>query len=66
MVDKPQAFSPNGTHIQMMRVHTGSVDSYLEDIILQSVSSTADQQAREEVRRQADVINTLAHGFKHT
>ena len=51
---------------QMMRVHQGTVDTYLEDIVLQSVERTADQQAREEVRRQADVINTLAHQAEHT
>jgi len=50
----------------MMRVHQGTVDTYLEDIVLQSVERTADQQAREEVRRQADVINTLAHQEEHT
>ena len=29
---------------QMMRVHQGTVDSYLEDIILHSIEKTADQQ----------------------
>lgn len=49
-----------------MRVHSGTVDSYLEEVILASVESTADQEAREEVRRQADTINTIAHQFVHT
>ena len=50
----------------LLQVHQGSVDTYLEDIILQSVESTADQQAREEIRQQADSINKIAHDFKHT
>ena len=51
---------------QMMKVHQGSVDTYLEDVIMESVDSTADQQAREEIRRQADSINKIAHEFTHT
>ena len=50
----------------ILKVHQGSVDTYLEDIILQSVESTADQQAREEIRQQADSINKIAHEFTHT
>lgn len=50
---------------QMMRVHTGTVDSYLEDVILSGVERTADVQAREEVRRQADTINKIAHQYQH-
>ena len=51
---------------QMMRVHAGSVDSYLEDVILAGVERTADQQAREEIQRQADTINKIANQFQHT
>ena len=51
---------------QMMRVHQGSVEAYLEDVILGSVERTADQQAREEVQKQADTINRIAHEFEHT
>ena len=51
---------------QMMRVHQGTVDTYLEDIILQSLEGTADEQAREEIRQQADDINKIAHEFNHT
>ncbi len=50
----------------MMRVHTGTVDSYLEDVILAGVERTADQQAREEIQKQADTINKIAHQFEHT
>ena len=52
--------------VQTVRVHSGTVDSYLEEVILASVESTADQEARKEVRRQADTINTIAHQFVHT
>ncbi len=51
---------------QMMRVQQGSVESYLEDIILQSVEATGDEQAREEIRKQAAIVNTIAHDFQHT
>jgi hypothetical protein len=51
---------------QTVRVHSGTVDSFLEDVILSSVEQTADQEAREEVQRQADTINTIAHQFVHT
>lgn len=50
---------------QTVRVHSGTVDSFLEEVILHSLHTTADQQAREEIRRQADVINTIAHQFVH-
>lgn len=51
---------------QVVRVHQSSVDSYLEDVILLSLEQTATEQARAEVRRQADIINTVAHQFQHT
>ena len=52
--------------VYILQVHQGCVDTYLEDIILQSVESTADQQARKEIRQQADSINKIAHDFEHT
>ena len=51
---------------QMMRVHSGTVDSYLEEVVLRSLQQTADQEARKEIQRQADAINTIAHQFEHT
>lgn len=51
---------------QMVHVQHGSVESYLEDIILQSVENTGDQQAREEIHRQAAIINNIARDFQHT
>lgn len=51
---------------QMMRVHRGTVDTYLEDVILQSMDRMADKQAREEIAKQARTINELAQKFEHT
>lgn len=51
---------------QMMRVHQGSVDTYLEDVILSSTERTADQEARKEVAEKANAINKLAQEFQHT
>lgn len=51
---------------QMMRVHQGTVDTYLEDVILKSMDRTADQEARKEIAAKADAINKLAHKFEHT
>ncbi|XP_064407633.1 cilia- and flagella-associated protein 91-like [Halichondria panicea] len=51
---------------QMMRVHTGSVESYLEDVILASVEKTADDQARQEIQKQAQAINQVAHQYQYS
>ena len=51
---------------QMMRVHQGSVDTYLEDVVLSSMQTTADQQAREDIARKAEIINQVAAQFVHT
>ncbi|XP_019855688.1 PREDICTED: protein MAATS1-like, partial [Amphimedon queenslandica] len=51
---------------QIIRVHQGSVDTYLEDIILQSIERTADIQAREEIQKRADDINKVAAEFEKT
>eukprot|EP00731_Ephydatia_muelleri_P012277 Em0006g1171a len=51
---------------QMMTVHQCTVDQYLEDVILQSVERNSDDQSREEVRKQADLINSVAHEVEHT
>ncbi len=42
-------------------MHQGTVDSYLEDILMGAVDATADRQAREEVRQLADKINDVAY-----
>jgi hypothetical protein len=46
---------------QVVKVHQSSVDTYLEDVILGAVDKTADQQARDEIKRHADGINDLAY-----
>lgn len=45
---------------QVMLVHQSTVDSYLEDVIMDSMKRTADHQAREEIQEQAKRINKIA------
>ena len=42
-------------------MHQNSVDNYLEDIIMNSVDMTADEQAREEIKELAEKINDVAY-----
>uniref|UniRef100_A0A8C8S965 Cilia- and flagella-associated protein 91 n=1 Tax=Pelusios castaneus TaxID=367368 RepID=A0A8C8S965_9SAUR len=46
---------------QVAKVHQSTVDSYLEDVILNSMESTAEEQAREEIQRVAVEINDIAY-----
>uniref|UniRef100_A0A8D0B6B2 Cilia- and flagella-associated protein 91 n=1 Tax=Salvator merianae TaxID=96440 RepID=A0A8D0B6B2_SALMN len=46
---------------QLIKVHQSTVDSYLEDIILNSMENTAEEQAREEIQRMAVEINDIAY-----
>ncbi|XP_066472204.1 cilia- and flagella-associated protein 91 [Tiliqua scincoides] len=46
---------------QVIKVHQSTVDSYLEDIILNSIENTADEQAREEIQRVAVEVNNIAY-----
>ncbi|XP_042311319.1 cilia- and flagella-associated protein 91 isoform X1 [Sceloporus undulatus] len=46
---------------QVVKVHQSTVDSYLEDVILNSMETTADDQAREEIQRVALEINDIAY-----
>ncbi|KAL3885253.1 hypothetical protein ACJMK2_025341 [Sinanodonta woodiana] len=46
---------------QVIKVHQDSVDTYLEDIILNSIDFTADRQAREEIQQMAEQINDVAY-----
>lgn len=50
---------------QVIKVHQNSVDTYLEDMILQSVDQTADRQAREEIRDYAQKINDVAYDVEN-
>ncbi|ETE67009.1 AMY-1-associating protein expressed in testis 1, partial [Ophiophagus hannah] len=46
---------------QVVKVHQKTVDSYLEDVILNSMESTAEEQSREEIQRMAVEINNIAY-----
>ncbi|XP_014459490.2 cilia- and flagella-associated protein 91 isoform X4 [Alligator mississippiensis] len=46
---------------QVVKVHQSTVDSYLEDIILNSMENTAEEQAREEIQKVAVEINDIAY-----
>lgn len=51
---------------QMMRVEQGTVDTYLQDVITESLEKTADDEARKEIMVKAKAINKVAHEFEHT
>jgi len=44
-----------------VKVHQGSVDAYLEDIILVTLERKADEQARSEIQVMAEQINDAAY-----
>ncbi|KAJ8311832.1 hypothetical protein KUTeg_010617 [Tegillarca granosa] len=46
---------------QVIKVHQRSVDTYLQDIIMNSVDHTADLQARAEIMETAEKINDVAY-----
>lgn len=45
----------------MCNCHQGTMETYLEDIIVRSVDRTADEQAREEIQTKAEKINEVAY-----
>ena len=49
---------------QLVKIHQHTVDTYLEDIIMESVENTADEQARAQVQRHADKINDIAYDME--
>ncbi|XP_070771194.1 cilia- and flagella-associated protein 91 [Enoplosus armatus] len=49
---------------QVVQVHQETVDLYLEDIILETLEQTADQQAREEIHRRAKEVNDIAYAME--
>ncbi|KAM6978410.1 cilia- and flagella-associated protein 91 [Tautogolabrus adspersus] len=51
---------------QVVQVHQETLDLYLEDIILETVEQTADQQAREEIRRRAKEVNDIAYAMEES
>ncbi|KAK2500638.1 hypothetical protein MC885_019747 [Smutsia gigantea] len=46
---------------QVIKVHKGTVTSYLEDLILNTEENTADEQARAEIEKMAEEINDIAY-----
>ncbi|XP_036401824.1 cilia- and flagella-associated protein 91 [Megalops cyprinoides] len=51
---------------QVVQVHQETVDQYLEDVILSTIKKTADDQAREEIRRVAREINNIAYTIEES
>ncbi|KAE8299214.1 Cilia- and flagella-associated protein 91 [Larimichthys crocea] len=51
---------------QVVQVHQETVDLYLEDVILGTMEQTADQQAREEIHRQAQEVNDIAYAMEES
>ncbi|XP_040004302.1 cilia- and flagella-associated protein 91 isoform X2 [Xiphias gladius] len=51
---------------QVVQVHQETVDLYLEDIIFETLEQTADQQAREEIRRRAKEVNDIAYAMEES
>ncbi|XP_053733216.1 cilia- and flagella-associated protein 91 isoform X1 [Synchiropus splendidus] len=51
---------------QVVQVHQETVDSYLEDVILDAVDQTADKQAREEVHKMAREVNDIAYAMEES
>lgn len=49
---------------QMVQVHQETVDLYFEDIILETLEQTTDQQAREEIHTMAKKINDIAYAME--
>lgn len=48
----------------MVQVHQETVDLYLEDIILETLECTIDQQAREDIHRRAQEVNNIAFAME--
>ncbi|XP_074652837.1 cilia- and flagella-associated protein 91-like [Tubulanus polymorphus] len=49
---------------QVVKVHQMSVDTYLENVILNAVDTTADAQARSEIQETAIKINDIAYDME--
>lgn len=49
---------------QVVQVHQETVDLYLEDIILETLEHTVDQQAREDIHRKAQEVNNIAFAME--
>ncbi|XP_075896104.1 cilia- and flagella-associated protein 91 isoform X2 [Nelusetta ayraudi] len=51
---------------QVVQIHQETVDLYLEDVILETVERTADEQAREEVRKKVKEVNDIAYALEES
>uniref|UniRef100_A0A8C2QGN4 Cilia- and flagella-associated protein 91 n=2 Tax=Cricetulus griseus TaxID=10029 RepID=A0A8C2QGN4_CRIGR len=51
--------------MEVIKVHQSTVTSYLEDIILNTEESTAEEQARAEIEKIADEINDIAYEMEN-
>ncbi|XP_034549653.1 cilia- and flagella-associated protein 91 [Notolabrus celidotus] len=51
---------------QVVQVHQETLDLYLEDIILETLEQTADQQAREEIHKRAKEVNDIAYAVEES
>lgn len=51
---------------QAIKVHQETVDSYLEDIIMEAVEKSADDQARKEIQELAEKVNEAAYEIEAT
>lgn len=49
---------------QVVQIHQETVDLYLEDVILETVERTADEQAREEIRKKVKEVNDIAYALE--
>lgn len=49
----------------MVKVHQSTISSYLEDIILNTEASTAEEQARAEIEKMAQEINDIAYEMEN-
>ncbi|XP_055481120.1 cilia- and flagella-associated protein 91 [Psammomys obesus] len=50
---------------EVIKIHQSTVTSYLEDIILNTEESTAEEQAREEIEMMAEEINDIAYEMEN-
>ncbi|XP_074070688.1 cilia- and flagella-associated protein 91 [Macrotis lagotis] len=50
---------------EVIKIHQSTVTSYLEDIILNTEESTAEEQAREEIQKMAKEINDIAYEMEN-
>ncbi|XP_043852506.1 cilia- and flagella-associated protein 91 isoform X1 [Dromiciops gliroides] len=50
---------------EVIKIHQSTVTSYLEDIILNTEESTAEEQSRKEIQKMAEEINDIAYEIEN-